>query len=80
MKVWEYNTIPGYRSIILAFHNPIDGCKVGHQRRLSALVTDIINLKSPKPRYPFIWDVDHVLNYLNNLTVGSNLKSSTYKL
>ena len=66
---WEHNTIAGYRSVILAFHNPIDGCKVDNHRRLSALVTCIFNLKSPEPRYPFIWDVDQVLNYPNNLTV-----------
>ena len=40
----------------------------------------IFNLKSPKPRYPFIWNLDQVLNYPNNLTVGSNLKNSTYNL
>ena len=79
-EAWEYNRIAGYKSVILAFHNPIDGCKVGDHRRLSVLVTGIFNIKSPKPRYRFIWDVDQVLNYPNNLTVGSNLRSSTYKL
>ena len=77
---WEYNTIAGYSSVILAFHNHIDGCKDGDHRRLSSLVTGIFILKSPKPRYLFIWDVKQVLNYPNNLTVGSNLKSSTCKL
>ena len=40
----------------------------------------IFNLKSSKLRYPFIWDAEQVLNYPNNFTVGSNLKSSSYKL
>ena len=76
----EYNTIGGYRPSISAFHNPIDGCKVGDCPRVSALVKGIFNLKPPKTRYLFIWDVNQVLNYLNNLTVGSNLKNFTYKL
>ena len=37
-------------------------------------------LNPTKTWYPFIRDVDQVLNYLNNLTVGSNLKNPTYKL
>ena len=68
---WEYNTIAGYRSATSAFHNPIGGCKVGDHPRLSAL-KGIFNLKPPKPSYPFIWDVEQVLNYLKNLTIGSN--------
>ena len=58
----------------------MDGCKFGDPPRVSALVKGIFNLKSPKPRYPFIWDVDQVLNHLNNLTVGSDLRNSPYKL
>ena len=80
MKDRKYNTIAGYRLAISAFHNPIDGCKVGDHPRESALVKGIFNLKPPKSRYPFICDMDQVLNYLNSLTVGSNLKNSTYKL
>ena len=65
----EYNLIFRYRSAISAFHNPIDCCKVGDHPRESALVKGIFNLKPLKPRYPFIWDVDQVLNHLN-LTVN----------
>ena len=72
----KYNRIAGYRSAISAFHNPIDGCKVGDHARVSSVVQGIFNLKPPKPRYPFIWDVDQFLNYLNNLAVGSNLLRS----
>ena len=73
----EYNTIVGYRSAISVFHNLIDGFKVGVHPRVSPLVKYIFKLKLSKPRYSFIWDVDQVLNYLNNLTVGNNLKNST---
>ena len=71
--------IAGYWSVISAFHNHIHSCKAGDHPKVSALVKGTFNLKPPKPRYPFIWDVDQVLNYLNNLTVSSNLKNSTYK-
>ena len=76
----EYNTCVGYRLAISAFHNPIDSCKIGGHSRVSCLLKGIFNLKPPKPRHPLIWEVDQVLNYLKNLTVGNNLKNFAYKL
>ena len=77
---WEYNTIAGYRSAISAFHNPIDSSTIGDHPRVSAMLKRFFNLKPRKPTFPFIWDVEKILNHRNNLAFGSNLKNFTYKL
>ena len=77
----EYNTIAGYRSTISAFHYPLDGCRVGVQPTVSALMKGIFNKKPPKPKYTFIWNVDQVLGYLETLMLDNkNLGKLTYKL
>ena len=75
----EYKTIAGYRSAISAFHQPLDGCKVGSHPQVSALMKGIFNEKPPKPKYKWIWDVDQVLEYLEKLDTV-NLRSLTHKL
>ena len=76
----EYNTIAGYRSAISAFHLPIAGCKVGVHPQVSALLKGIYNKNPPRPRYSFIWDVDKVLHYLDNMPCDDNLNNLTHKL
>ena len=77
-----HNTIAGYRSAISAFHEPIEGQKVGDHPRVSALMTGIFNLRPPAPKYLFIWDVEKVLNYIKSIPQNGklSLKILTLKL
>ena len=61
-----YRTIALHRSAISAYHNPmVVGSAlvpVGRHPRISQLLSGIHNLRPPKPKYSFTWDVEVVLN------------------
>ena len=60
----EYRTINLHRSAISAFHEYIDGLPAGKHPRICSLVSGVFNLRPPKPRYMFVWDVKQVLDFL----------------
>jgi len=66
----EHSTIGGYRSAISAFHEPIEGFKVGQHPDVSALMAGVYNQRFPKPKYTFIWDVEIVVKFL--ISMGNN--------
>ena len=66
-KDFEYRSINVHRSAISAYHEPIDGFKVGKHPKVCALLGGVFNNRPPKPRYTFVWDVDKVLEYLKGL-------------
>jgi len=66
-----YNTLAGYRSAISAYHDPIDGVPIGSHPRVSALLTGVHNLRCPKPKYNFIWDIEKVVKYLDTLDIST---------
>ena len=80
---YEYSSICSYRSAISAFHEKVEGRNVGEHPEISSLVTGIFNERPPQPRYTFIWDVQTVINYIQeNMADNSCLsdKDLTFKL
>ena len=76
----QYSTIGSHRSAISAFHNPIDGVKIGENPRVSDLMSGIFNQRPPQPRYTFIWDVEVVLKYLRTLPDNNLLSDKVLTL
>ena len=66
-KGLEYRTIGTQRSAINVFHDPIENIRVGSHPRISVLMSGVFNMKPPQPKYPFIWDVETVLDFLRKL-------------
>ena len=75
----EYRTINLHRSAIFAFHECIDALPVGKHPRISSLVPGVFNLKPPKPRYMFVWDVKQVLDFFKE-NFGDNDQLSNKEL
>ena len=70
-----------HRSAISAYHDQVNGKPVGQHPRVCALLTGAFNMRSPQPRYAFIWDVQIVLSYLKSFGGSPQLsdKMLTYK-
>ena len=64
---FEYFTIDCHRSVISAYHDYVENGPVEQHPKVSTLMTGAFNVNLPKPKYIFIWDVEKVLSYLNNL-------------
>ena len=60
----EYRTINLNRSAISAFHDHIDDLPVKKHSRICSLVSAVFNLRPPKQRYMFVWDIEQVLDFL----------------
>ena len=73
-KELEYRTIGTPRSAISSFHGPIGNIRVGNHPRLSSLMLGIFNKSSTQPKYPFIWDIETVWNFIRKLP-GNDLLS-----
>ena len=56
---------------ISAFHDKIDGVKVGSHPLVSDLLSWVFNMNPPTHRYNFIWDVQQVLDYIR-INLGEN--------
>ena len=79
----QYRTINSHHSAISAYHDHVDGKPVGKHPRACALLTGILNQRSPQPRYTFVWDVETVLLYLKTKTSDNSQlpdKDLTHKL
>ena len=70
---YKYSSINCHRSAISAYHDPIENVPVGQHPRVSSLMTGIFNQRPPQPRYSFVWDVEQVFSYLNNLPDNDQL-------
>ena len=80
---YEYRTICLHRSAISAYHDSVDGKQIGENSQISHVLKGIFNNRPPKPRYPFIWDMQLVVDYIkqhwpNNNTL--NDKELTFKV
>ena len=73
-KGLKNRTIGTYRSVISVFHDPIENIWVGNHPRISTLMSGIFNKRPPQSKYPFIWDVETVLDFLRKLP-GNDLLS-----
>ena len=71
-----YRTIGCHRSVISAYHEPIDGSPVGKHPRVSSLITEIFNKRPPSTKYTFVWDVEVVLKYIKQLPLDSTISNN----
>ena len=78
----EYGSIGNYRSAISAFHDPIEGFKVGKHPLVASLMKGVSNERPPQPKYRYIWDVQRVLDACQDWPVNKQLtlKQLTYKV
>ena len=69
----EYFTVNPHRAEISAYHGYVENRLVGKHPGVSGLMTGVFNVNPPKPKYVFIWDVEKVLSYFNNLPINKEL-------
>ena len=75
-----YRTIGIRRSVISAFHDPIENIRIGIQARVFALMSGIFNKRNPQTKYSFIWDVETALDFLRKLPGNDLLSDKLFKL
>ena len=73
-KRLKYRTIGTHRSAISVLHDPTGNNRIGNHPRVSALIPGLFNKMPPRPKYPFIWDVETVLDFQKKLP-GNDLLS-----
>lgn len=66
LKHREYRTINNHRSAISAFHSEIDGYKAGQHPRVLQLLKGIAYSNPPKPKLADVWDVQILIDYIQN--------------
>ena len=78
----QYSTLNLYRSVLSAYHPPIDGFKVGQHPLVRDLLRGAFNTRPPQPRYTETWDVDKVINTFLKWEDNDqlNLSDITHKL
>ena len=61
---------------------PLEGKPIGQHARICSLMTGVYNLRPPRVRFTVIWDVQQVLDHLNDLPNNQQLsvKLITHKL
>ena len=52
------------RSAISSFHEYSNSFPVGKHPRICSLIFGVFNLRPPKSRYMFVWDVKQVLDFV----------------
>ena len=72
-KGYEYSSINSHRSAISACDVHMDNNPIGKYPRVYTLMAGIYNNRPHKPRRPFVWDIETVLNYLSKLPDNLNL-------
>ena len=60
----KYRKIHLYRTAISAFHEYSDRLPAGKHPRICSLASGVFNLRPPKPRYMFVWDIRQVLDFV----------------
>ena len=78
----SYRTLNCRSSSISAFHETVEGLKVGQHGLVQRLMTALFNARPPCPKYSETWDVDCVLVYIKSLGSDNLLsdKNLTLKL
>ena len=64
---YSYNSLNSYRSAISSVHEKRDGYDVGQHPLVTRLLKGVFNDRPPLPRYSSTWNVQTVLNYLEQL-------------
>ena len=71
---FEYSTINGFRSSILALHPRIDKIPIGQHEEVSAVMAGIFHANPPTPKHSQFWDVSVVLEYIKSLGENEDLQ------
>ena len=74
---WKTEPFGTHRSAISTFHDTIGNISVGNHPRVSTLMSVIFNKRPPQSKYPFIWGVETVLDFLRKLP-GNYLLSDKF--
>ena len=53
-----------HRSAFSAFHEYIDGLPVEKHPSICSLVSGLFDVRPPKPKHIFVWDVKQVLDFI----------------
>ena len=79
---YKSRSLNAYRSAISSVHDTVDGVEVGKHPMISRLLKGAYHVRPPLPRYTTTWDVQVVLQYMDNLGPTSTLllKPLTFKL
>ena len=62
---YSYSTVCGYRSMLSAFHEPVDGDSVGSHPSVTRLIKGVFNTNPPNKKLCPEWVVGVVLKYLS---------------
>ena len=79
---YRSRSMNAYRSAISSVHDTVDGVEVGKHPMISRLLKGAYHARPPLPRYTSTWNVQIVLQYIDNLGPSSTLllKLLTFKL
>ena len=69
----EYSTLNGYRAALSAYHPEVDGHKIGQHPMVKQFMSGAFNERPPQPRYVETWDVNMVLEHIQNMKDNGNL-------
>ena len=72
-KGYQQRSINAYRSAIASAHDRVDGASVGQHPTISRLMAGIANARPPQPRYVATWNINTVLNHIENKGNNENL-------
>ena len=54
-------------------HEKVEGVPIGQDPLVRRLMKGVYNLRPPKPRYTYTWDVDMVTQYIAEMGENANL-------
>ena len=78
----QHRSINVIRSAVSMTHETTEGIPISQHPLVTRLRRGVYNLRPPKPRYSFTWDVDIVVQHILNMGENStlSLKSLSQKL
>ena len=76
----QYRTINGYRSTMSAYHEEVKGIPIGQHPKVCQLLSGVFNKRPPQPKYPIIWDISKVIDYISTLSNNENLSTKIITL
>ena len=62
----SYSTINSHRSALSSMLLPVDGYSVGEHPIIACLLKGMFDVRPPKTRYSFTWDVNVLLTFLES--------------
>jgi len=68
-------TICSHRSAISAFHNKVNGRKIGEHPEVNSLIAGVFNRRPPQPKYTFIWGIQTIITLVKNNWANNSLLS-----